>query len=127
MMPHSGVVDAAAKGVKLGGGGGGALMVRRVASGKLLSASSHLLFRATILATLCLVCLFTVHYPSLLSHSFHLSSAAAAANGKHRAASRSSHRSLLGSSAAVAYGGAAWEKEVRRSAAPRRDGACRCW
>uniref|UniRef100_A0A0E0AXW5 UDP-glucuronate 4-epimerase n=1 Tax=Oryza glumipatula TaxID=40148 RepID=A0A0E0AXW5_9ORYZ len=124
-MPHSGVVDAAAKGVKLGGGGGGALMVRRVASGKLLSASSHLLFRATILATLCLVCLFTVHYPSLLSHSFHLSSAAAAAaaaNGKHRAASRSSHRSLLGSSAAVAYGGAAWEKEVRRSAAPRRDG-----
>ncbi|EEC83914.1 hypothetical protein OsI_29969 [Oryza sativa Indica Group] len=96
--------------------------IDRIGEKTLLSASSHLLFRATILATLCLVCLFTVHYPSLLSHSFHLSSAAAAANGKHRAASRSSHRSLLGSSAAVAYGGAAWEKEVRRSAAPRRDG-----
>ncbi|KAG8087865.1 hypothetical protein GUJ93_ZPchr0010g10621 [Zizania palustris] len=115
-MPYSNV-DAAAKGVKVGG----ALMVRRVASGKLVSASSHLLFRATILATLGLVCLFTVHYPSLLSHSFRLSSG----GGSKRTASRASHRSLLGSSlsaAAVSYGGAAWDREVRRSASPRRDG-----
>jgi len=97
---------------------GGALLLRRAASGKVVAASSNLLFRAVALATLALVFLFTLHYPSLLSRSFHLSSGAPGA-GAH------SHRSLLmssSSSAAGTYGGAAWEKEIRRSARPSRDG-----
>jgi UDP-glucuronate 4-epimerase len=90
-MP-AGVVDAAAKGVR---------PERRAAGAKkqLVSASSHLLFRATVLATIALVVLFAAHYPSLLSRSYILS---AAAYGR---------------------GAASWEREVRRSAAPRRDGA----
>uniref|UniRef100_A0A0D9XA02 UDP-glucuronate 4-epimerase n=1 Tax=Leersia perrieri TaxID=77586 RepID=A0A0D9XA02_9ORYZ len=122
MPHHCNAVDAAAKGIKpppppqhqqqL-------LMVRRVAaSGKLLSAaSSHLLFRATLLATLSLVFLFTLHYPSLLSHSFHLSSSPSSISSNTLPASRSSsHRILLGSSPS-------WS-DVLRSATPtrRRDG-----
>ncbi|CAN6204940.1 unnamed protein product [Urochloa humidicola] len=121
-MPSSGItaVDAAAKGMKLERyASGGALLLRRATSAKLVSASSHLLFRATVLATLALVFLFTLHYPSLLSHSFHLS-------GAHPSTSASaSHRSLLmssSSSSSASYGGAAWEKEIRRSARPSRDG-----
>ncbi|KAI4974828.1 UDP-glucuronate 4-epimerase 6-like [Hordeum vulgare subsp. vulgare] len=122
-MPHpssssssSANVDAAAKGVKLEryASGGGALLMRRAGSSKIVAASSHLLFRATVLATLALVCLFAVHYPTLLSRSFRLS----AASSPPRPTSR--HRNLLGSSSA--YAGAAWEREVRRSATPRRDG-----
>ncbi|XP_062194402.1 UDP-glucuronate 4-epimerase 6-like [Phragmites australis] len=124
-MPPSGTsaVDAAAKGVKLERyASGGALLLRRAASGKIVSASSHLLFRATVIATLALVFLFTLHYPSLLSRSFHLSAGAAGdgSGGAHSA----SHRNLLMSSASAAgsYGGPAWEKEIRRSARPSRDG-----
>ncbi|CAN6174898.1 unnamed protein product [Urochloa humidicola] len=123
-MPSSGIiaVDAAAKGMKLERyASGGALLLRRATSAKLVSASSHLLFRATVLATLALVFLFTLHYPSLLSRSFHLSSGAGGAGAGHSA----SHRSLLmssSSSSAASYGGAAWEKEIRRSARPSRDG-----
>ncbi|KAF0914455.1 hypothetical protein E2562_028533 [Oryza meyeriana var. granulata] len=114
--------DAAAKGMKLERyASGGAMLLRRVASGKIVTASSHLLFRATVLATLALVFLFTFHYPSLLSRSFSLSGdggGAGPAGGPGM-----THRSLLmSSSASAAYGGAAWEKEVRRSAKPRRDG-----
>ena len=123
-MPSSGIiaVDAAAKGMKLERyASGGALLLRRATSAKLVSASSHLLFRATVLATLALVFLFTLHYPSLLSRSFHLSAGGDAAHP-----SSASHRSLLmsssSSSAAASYGGAAWEKEMRRSARPSRDG-----
>ena len=77
-MP-AGVVDAAAKGVKLERH---ALLLRRAAGAKqLVSASSHLLFRATVLATLVLVVLFAVHYPSLLSHSFSLSALPASGSG----------------------------------------------
>ncbi|BAF25509.1 UDP-glucuronate 4-epimerase 6 [Oryza sativa Japonica Group] len=121
--------DAAAKGMKLeryASGAGAMLLLRRAASGKVVSASSHLLFRATVLATMALVFLFTFHYPSLLSRSFTLSSGAGAGEGG--AAAHASHRSLLMSSssasasAASVYGGAAWEKEVRRSAKPRKDG-----
>jgi UDP-glucuronate 4-epimerase len=123
-MPSSGItaVDAAAKGMKLERyASGGALLLRRATSAKLVSASSHLLFRATVLATLALVFLFTVHYPSLLSRSFHLSAGAGGGgDGDDGARSSASHRSLLMSSAS--YGGAAWEKEVRRSARPSRDG-----
>ncbi|XP_065017259.1 UDP-glucuronate 4-epimerase 6-like [Musa acuminata AAA Group] len=82
--------------------------LRRVNSAKIISASSRLLFRASILATVALILLFTLHYPPLLLLS-HYSAAAAA---------RSSHRSLLSSD--VTYGGAAWEREVRSSATPRR-------
>ncbi|GJN04061.1 hypothetical protein PR202_ga21572 [Eleusine coracana subsp. coracana] len=115
-MPASSVVDAAAKGVKLDRHGGAAVLLRRAsgANKHLVSASSHLLFRATVLATLALVVLFTLHYPSLISHSFHLSSSSSR---------RSSHRSLLGSSSSsTSYRGATWAREIRRSAAPRRDG-----
>jgi UDP-glucuronate 4-epimerase len=123
-MP-AGVVDVAAKGVKLERH---AVLLRRAAGAKqLVSASSHLLFRATVLATLALVVLFAVHYPSLLSHSFSLSAAPASGSGSSSSSPRSrhSHRSLLGSGASsLSYGrGAAWEREVRRSATPRRDGA----
>ncbi|KAF8780900.1 hypothetical protein HU200_000861 [Digitaria exilis] len=122
-MPSSGItaVDAAAKGMKLERyASGGALLLRRATSAKLVSASSHLLFRATVLATLALVFLFTLHYPSLLSRSFHLSSSSAST---HPSSSAASHRSLLmsSSSASASYGGAAWEKEIRRSARPSRN------
>ena len=94
--------DAAAKGVKLERyASGGALLLRRVASGKFVSASSHLLFRATVLATLALVFLFALHYPSLLSRSFSLASADGASSSSSSAPSRS-HRSLLASSSAAA-------------------------
>ncbi|WOL16133.1 UDP-glucuronate 4-epimerase 6-like [Canna indica] len=85
-----------------------AYLVRRVTSARLLAASSHLLFRATILAAVFLIFLFLLHCPPLL----------------HSSASRvrsSNHRSLL-SSASASYGGAAWEREVRRSSTPRRAG-----
>ena len=85
--------DAAAKGVKLERyASGGALLLRRAASGKFVAASSHLLFRATVLATLALVFLFAFHYPSLLSRSFTIvsSSSSSGASKLH-----TSHRSLL--------------------------------
>ncbi|KAG1363463.1 UDP-glucuronate 4-epimerase 6 [Cocos nucifera] len=79
--------------------------LRRVNSTKLLAASSNILFRATLLTAVVLILLFTLHYPPLLA-------------GHHTPAH--SHRSLLSSSSP--YGGAAWEREVRRSATPRRPG-----
>ncbi|WOK94501.1 hypothetical protein Cni_G03204 [Canna indica] len=85
-------------------------LLRRINSAKILNASSHLLFRASILATVVLILLFTLHYPPLL-----LSGSASGSS----AAAHSNHRSLLASSA-VSYGGAAWEREVRRSATPHR-------
>ncbi|GJM98351.1 hypothetical protein PR202_ga15352 [Eleusine coracana subsp. coracana] len=127
-MPPSGITDAAAKGVKLERyASGGALLLRRAASGKLVSASSHLLFRATVLATLALVFLFTLHYPSLLSRSFHLSSSASTSTSLASSSAQHSHRSLLMSSspstsAAGTYSGAKWEEQIRRSARPARDG-----
>ncbi|XP_072990077.1 UDP-glucuronate 4-epimerase 6 [Typha latifolia] len=84
------------------------LLLRRVNSSKLISFSSTLLFRFTILTTLLLVLLFTLHYPSLLSHSFHLSTSTSS--------SHSSHRSLLSSSTSSSN----WRKSVCKSAAPSR-------
>ncbi|CAL4999867.1 unnamed protein product [Urochloa decumbens] len=128
-MP-AGVVDAAAKGVRLDrhAAGASSLLLRRASGGNkhlLVSASSHLLFRATVLATLALVLLFAVHYPSLLSHSFTLSSSSSPHSPSSSSSSRrSSHRSLLGrsgpSSSSSSYSGAAWEREIRRSVTPRR-------
>ncbi|URE16123.1 UDP-glucuronate 4-epimerase [Musa troglodytarum] len=80
--------------------------LRRVNSAKIISASSRLLFRACIVATVALILLFALHCPPLLLLSH------------YSAAARSSHRGLLSSD--VTYGGAAWEREVRRSATPRR-------
>ncbi|CAD5162897.1 unnamed protein product [Musa acuminata subsp. malaccensis] len=82
-------------------------LLRRVSSAKLIAASSHLLFRATILAALILIFLFLLHYPPLLLSSSHYSSSSPHSN----------HRSLLSSGS---YGGGYWERDVRRSAAPRR-------
>jgi UDP-glucuronate 4-epimerase len=114
--------DAAAKGVKLERyASGGALLLRRVASGKFVAASSHLLFRATVLATIALVFLFAFHYPSLLSRSITLVSADGVSSSSGASSTRS-HRVLMSSSAAATYGGEKWEKEIRRSAKPRRDG-----
>ncbi|KQJ90895.1 UDP-glucuronate 4-epimerase 6 [Brachypodium distachyon] len=117
--------DAAAKGVKLERyASGGALLLRRVASGKLVSASSHLLFRATVLATIALVFLFTLHYPSLLSRSFSLSSSSSSSSPTPL--QHASHRSLLMSSstpaasAASVYGSEKWQKEIKKSAKPRK-------
>ncbi|KAG6483161.1 UDP-glucuronate 4-epimerase 6-like [Zingiber officinale] len=97
----------------------GSYLLRRINSAKVVAASSHLLFRATILATVVLILLFTLHYPPLLLSG---SSAVSSAGG---AGGHSNHRSLMASSSASAasainYGGAAWEREVRRSATPRR-------
>ncbi|CAO2162655.1 unnamed protein product [Urochloa humidicola] len=118
-MP-AGVVDAAAKGARLERHAAGAALLLRRASGakQLASASSHLLFRATVLATLALVLLFAVHYPSLLSHSFTLSSSSSPPS------SRPPHRTLLGRRSfpsSSSYSGAAWERSVRRSSTPRRE------
>lgn len=76
--------------------------IRRVNNTKILNASSKLLFRATLLVALILVFYFTINYPPLADagagHSFHTTA----------------HNLLF-------YGsGAAWEKQVRKSATPRR-------
>ena len=69
-----------------------ALLLRRAAGAKqLVSASSHLLFRATVLATLALVVLFAVHYPSLLSHSFSLSALPASGSSSSSSLPRPQH------------------------------------
>ncbi|EHA8591768.1 UDP-glucuronate 4-epimerase 6 [Cocos nucifera] len=83
--------------------------LRRVNTTKLLATTSNLLFRATLLTAVVLILLFTLHYPPLLV-------------GQHpSAASAHSHRSLLSSSSS-SYGGAAWERNVRRYATPRHPG-----
>ena len=89
--------------------------IRRVNSAKIIAASSKLLFRATLLTALVLIFLFTLNYLPL----------------SHTQSTYNSHRSLL-SSALYGTGGdflsssknsgAAWEKQVRNSAAPRRGG-----
>lgn len=84
--------------------------IRRVNTAKIMAASSKLLFRATLLTAVVLILLFTLNYPPLTTHSN---------------AHSSSHRSLLSSSflsssSSSKYSGAAWEKQVRNSAAPRR-------
>lgn len=77
--------------------------LRRVNSTKLLASSSKLIFRSSLLAALILVIFLTVSYPP-----------------RATSGSFSSHRSLLSSGGAV--GGAAWERQVRLSATPRRGG-----
>lgn len=75
--------------------------LRRLNSTKLLNASSKLLFRATLLVALILVFFFTLNYPPL-SDNTHVHT----------------HHNFLTS---AFYGaGAAWEKQVRHSSAPRR-------
>ncbi|KAG0485864.1 hypothetical protein HPP92_009727 [Vanilla planifolia] len=78
--------------------------LRRLNSAKLISASSKLLFRFTLLATILLIVLLTLHYPvPFLSHSSHPSSSSSFT---------SPHRSLLSSSLPL--------ESIRRSATPSR-------
>ncbi|KAK1319294.1 UDP-glucuronate 4-epimerase 6 [Acorus calamus] len=82
--------------------------LRRVNSTKLLSASSKLLFRATLLISLLLLLFFTLNYPPLSDLS----------------SSSSTHRRLSFLSSALSssssFGGPTWERQVRHSATPRR-------
>ncbi|CAD6204680.1 unnamed protein product [Miscanthus lutarioriparius] len=63
------------------------LLLCEAGAKQLVSASSHLLFRATVLATLTLVVLFAMHYPSLLSHSFSPSTLPASGSGSSSSSS----------------------------------------
>ncbi|GAB2295679.1 UDP-glucuronate 4-epimerase 6 [Dionaea muscipula] len=99
--------------------------LRRVNTTKLLTATSKLLFRATLLAAIVLLFYFTIYYPPLYS-SFDLNSTGNTAAAGSRNANP--HR-LLHATAAVGhsflssalYGpGVSWEKQVRHSATPRR-------
>ncbi|KAK1381154.1 UDP-glucuronate 4-epimerase 6 [Heracleum sosnowskyi] len=75
--------------------------IKRVNSTKLLTASSKLLFRATLLVSIVLIFLFTLNYHPLSSHTTSITSP---------------HRHL-----SAFYGtGADWEKQVRHSSTPRR-------
>ncbi|KAL4290658.1 hypothetical protein GQ457_14G012460 [Hibiscus cannabinus] len=78
--------------------------LRKIHSTKLINASSKLLFRATLLAALLLILFFTITYPPLSDNPHH---------HLHR-------HSLLSTSLFSVGGGAAWEKQVRRSSTPRR-------
>ncbi|XP_057957282.1 UDP-glucuronate 4-epimerase 6 [Malania oleifera] len=80
--------------------------IRRVNSTKLLSASSKLLFRATLLVALVLVFFFTLNYPPLSDHPT-----------RHHSAAIHHHNFL---SNAFYGAGASWEKQVRHSSTPRR-------
>ncbi|XP_047334327.1 UDP-glucuronate 4-epimerase 6-like [Impatiens glandulifera] len=77
--------------------------LRRVNSTKLLAASSKLLFRSTLLVALGLIFFFTLNYPPLTDNSHHIHT--------------TTHNFL---SSAFYGSGAAWEKQVRHSATPRR-------
>ncbi|XP_057497262.1 UDP-glucuronate 4-epimerase 6-like [Actinidia eriantha] len=82
--------------------------IRRVNSTKLLAASSKLLFRVTLLVALVLILFFTLNYPPISDtkrdHYQHIHT--------------TTHNFL--SSALYGAAGAAWEKQVRHSATPRR-------
>ncbi|KAK8578458.1 hypothetical protein V6N13_100295 [Hibiscus sabdariffa] len=78
--------------------------LRKIHSTKLINASSKLLFRATLLAALLLILFFTITYPPLSDNPHH----------------RLHRHSLLSTSLFSVGGGAAWEKQVRRSSTPRR-------
>lgn len=79
--------------------------IRRVNSTKLLQASSKLLFRVTLLVSLCLIFFFTLNYPPISE------------NHKH-----APHTTAHFLSSAFYGSGAAWEKKVRHSSTPRRPG-----
>lgn len=82
--------------------------IRKLNTTKLLSASSKLLFRLTLLVALILIFFFTINYhPDTSTIS----------------SSTNNHRLLATShllSSAFYGSGASWEKEVRRSSTPRR-------
>ncbi|KAB2623099.1 UDP-glucuronate 4-epimerase 6 [Pyrus ussuriensis x Pyrus communis] len=83
--------------------------LRRVNSTKLLNASSKLLFRATLLVALVLILFFTLNYPPLSDH------VGGGANHVH-----TTHNFLSSAFYGGGVGGTAWEKQVRKSATPRR-------
>ncbi|MBA0681379.1 hypothetical protein Goari_023187 [Gossypium aridum] len=84
--------------------------IRKVHSTKLLNASSKFLFRVTLLIALVLILFFTINYPPLSDNTH------SAPHHHHRHSFLST--SLFSGSSLV--GGAAWEKQVRHSATPRR-------
>lgn len=84
--------------------------IRRVNSTKFLQASSKLLFRVTLLVALILIFFFTLNYPPLSDSS--------AAAGHHHSIHSTNH--FLASAFYRGAGGAAWEKQIRHSATPRR-------
>ncbi|GAV58967.1 Epimerase domain-containing protein [Cephalotus follicularis] len=82
--------------------------LRRIHSTKLLNASSKLLFRVTLLIALVLILFFTINYPPLSDTPHHVPT---------------HYHSFLSTNfftSSSAIGGAAWEKQVRHSATPRR-------
>ncbi|XP_059318333.1 UDP-glucuronate 4-epimerase 6-like [Lycium ferocissimum] len=81
--------------------------IRKINTTKLISASSKLLFRVTLLISLLLIFFFIVNinYPPLTTSSN--------SNNPHI-----NHRILF--SSAFYGGGATWEKQVRRSSTPKR-------
>ncbi|XP_050217965.1 UDP-glucuronate 4-epimerase 6 [Mercurialis annua] len=87
--------------------------IRKIHNTKLLNASSKLLFRSTLLIAIVLILFFTINYPPLSDHHHD--------KDHHR---HFHHHSFLStaffSSSSSAIGGANWEKQVRRSATPRR-------
>ncbi|KAJ4956252.1 hypothetical protein NE237_013035 [Protea cynaroides] len=79
--------------------------LRRINHTKFLAASSKLLFRATLFVALIIVFFFTINYPLLSDnpHRVHL------------------HQNFLTTAFYTgSTGGAAWEKQIRHSATPRR-------
>lgn len=85
--------------------------IRRVNSTKFLNASSKLLFRATLLIALALIFFFTLNYPPLSDIPHH---AHPTFHTHQNFLSSAFHRS------SSVIGGAAWEKQIRHSATPRR-------
>lgn len=87
--------------------------LRRLQLTKLLHFSSKLLFRATLLIALVLILVFTLNHPPLSDNS---NQGVGGSGSIHRHSFLS--RPLFSSSFSVS--GAAWEKQVRHSATPRR-------
>ncbi|XP_002522810.3 UDP-glucuronate 4-epimerase 6 [Ricinus communis] len=86
-------------------------LLRRMHTTKILSASSKLLFRCTLLIALVLILFFTINYPPLSDH------------GSSPNNNKLHHRSFLSTAffaSSSAIGGASWEKQVRHSSTPRR-------
>lgn len=83
--------------------------LRRVNSTKLLNASSKLLFRATLLVALVLILFFTLNYPPVSDH---------VGGGDHHV--HTTHNFLSSAFYGGGVGGTTWEKQVRKSATPRR-------
>ncbi|KAL7251145.1 hypothetical protein ACSBR1_013053 [Camellia fascicularis] len=88
--------------------------IKRLNTTKLLAASSNLLFRLTLFVSLLLIIFFTLNYPPLSTTT----TTTTTNNNKHHHIHTTTRNFL--SSAFYAGTTAAWEKQVRHSATPRR-------